>query len=169
MFPCTMFIGTRCISVVQSLLYLGICYFPGSLQCNSRCCCKETSSTTEQTLFFYPHYIREISKVVYKKTSTKLDVIICTQRAHAAQHVAQHAFVINAGILYRLFLTTSPDRVVLQKNCRFPRCMGKKIQNFVQSEVAFQQHLPLVILVILSSCAGKCNFPMDLLLFKQAQ
>ena len=58
----------------------------------SKCCCNETPPTLDEILIcFYPHFIEELSKVVFKKivlcnTPAKLDAIM----------FAQHMLVINA-------------------------------------------------------------------------
>ena len=65
----------------------------------------------EISIFFYPYYLREISKVVFKKTlacntPSKLSAILFAQQTLAARFI-QHKLVINAHVSDIVFLQTT--------------------------------------------------------------
>ena len=75
--------------------------------CKCRCCCKETPSTTGQNLDFFTSQVREIGKVIYKRTLLSVWCKkTCTFIMNACWAHAKHIWC----------LLISPDEVWVKKS-----------------------------------------------------
>ena len=78
---------------------------------NSRCCCNERPQRLDKILiYFYQHFIEELSKVVFKKTVScntpvKLDAIMFAQHTLVINVQEVHAFHTAYACYKCVFLT----------------------------------------------------------------
>ena len=109
---------------------------------NSWCCCKETPSTTEQSLDFLPTlHLGNQQCCLHENSIMQYDRETWCNHMCSACH--KHVFFINACVLYNICLTTyarQTDNIrqteLSCKLCWFSGFAGKRIKNFVQSLVA---------------------------------
>ena len=113
---------------------------PLFLSLNSKCYSKEKPSRTEKKvlILFYPHYIREISRIVYKNT------------CHAIRALRM-LFLITECVLYNIRLTTNAKQSYLVNSfADFPDVQVRFCA--VVGVVSLQQHLSLYL------CFHGCHF-----------